>query len=75
MISINQLNLIIKDAELNYRKVDALFNIGANSLLKCDSLAEIYFKKCLEINPNYEPAKVQLNVIKEHPSEFANDCK
>ena len=64
-----------KAAQLNYKKVDALFNIGANLLLKCDSLAEIYFKQCLAINPNYEKAKIQLQVIKDHPSKYYNNCK
>ena len=65
----------LKAAQLNYRKLDATFNIGVISMLNCDSLAEIYFKKCLAIDPDYEPAKVQLNGIREHPSKYYSNCK
>ena len=64
-----------KAVELNYRKVDAVFNIGTNALLNCDSLAVIYINQCLAMDPNYEPGKVQLDVIKQHPSKNYGHCK
>lgn len=52
-----------KAIKCHYRVVDATFNIGTNYLTMNDSLARIYFERCLAIDSNYESAKIQLMVI------------
>jgi tetratricopeptide (TPR) repeat protein len=56
-------NAYNKAIKYNYRVVDATFNIGTNYLTVDDSLARIYFERCLAIDSNYESAKIQLMVI------------
>ena len=50
----------------HYRVVDAMFSIGVNYTLLNDSIAQLYFEKCLTIDSNYQPAKIQLIVIAQH---------
>lgn len=50
----------------HYRVTDATFSVAVNYTLLNDSIAKLYFEKCLTIDSNYQPAKTQLKVIKEH---------
>jgi tetratricopeptide (TPR) repeat protein len=55
----------IKDYQIsiqdNYRKDSSCFNIGCcYGMLELDSMAIVFFKKTLELNPNMQKAKDQL---------------
>ena len=55
-----------KAIDYNYRVVDATFSIGVNYTLVNDSMAKLYFEKCLIEDPSYQRAKIQLLVIEHH---------
>ncbi len=61
-----------KAIKYHYKIVDATFNIGTNYLSENDSLAQLYFEKCLTLDSNYQRAKVQLRVIEEHKKKVGH---
>lgn len=57
-------NMAIKDylkaIDLNYKVDAAYFNAGINCSFDNDSLALLFFQKCLEANPNYPDAEIEI---------------
>lgn len=60
----------LKSIELDYRTADAYYNLGGNYfVLDKDSLAIMYLKKCLELDPHNEDAEEQIRFINMETEE------
>jgi tetratricopeptide (TPR) repeat protein len=56
----------LKSASLGFNEFDSYYSIGIlyMTILHDDSIAEHYFNKCLQIDPNSEQVKEMLKIIK-----------
>jgi tetratricopeptide (TPR) repeat protein len=50
---------------LHFKSASACFNIGINSSFDNDSLALYYFEKCVELDPSYPQAYVEIHECRE----------
>ncbi len=62
----------VKAANLNYRPCDSFYSLALmySTIFANDSLAAIYCKKCLEVDPDYEDVKKLLPKLKKHGDGF-----
>jgi tetratricopeptide (TPR) repeat protein len=58
------INDFIKSADLNYRQSSCFYNIGLDYAAENDSLALLYFNKCILIDPTHSKCKQAIEETK-----------